>query len=135
MRAGLESRLYTIEEVAERFRVSRRTFQDFLRAQPYARKSDGGGQIKTGFNGACRRAAIIDFSPHDCRHTWATWHYAANRDLVSLMHLGGWQSEKMALRYAHMNVEHLSKSIVALPWENPGKQATADPKTKSVAIA
>jgi len=30
--------LYTLEEVAERFRVSRRTLQDFLRAYPYYRK-------------------------------------------------------------------------------------------------
>jgi integrase len=50
----------------------------------YAEKESGGGQIKTAFKGACRRAGIADFSPHDCRHTWATWHYAANRDLIAL---------------------------------------------------
>jgi integrase len=98
--------------------------------EQYMPKRDGGGQIKTAFNGACRRASISDFSPHDCRHTWATWHYAANRDLVSLMHLGGWQSEKMVLRYAHVNVAHLSQSIAALPWENSGKQDARDLKKK-----
>lgn len=67
------------------------------------RKLDGGGQIKTAFKAAYRRAGIIDLTPHGCRHTWATWHDAANRDLVGLMHLGGWRSEKMVLRYAHMN--------------------------------
>ncbi len=103
--------------------------------KPYARKNDGGGQIKTAFKGACRRAGIFDLSPHDCRHTFATWYYAATRDLVSLMHLGGWQSEKMVLRYAHMNVEHLSKSIAALPWEKSGKPTAADPETKSAASA
>lgn len=86
----------------------------------YARKDDGGGQIKTGFNGACRRAGLTDFSPHDCRHTWATWHYAANRDLPALMKLGGWKSEKMVLRYAHVNVAHLAQTIAALPWGKPG---------------
>jgi integrase len=75
-----------------------------------------GGQIKTAFYGACRRAEIDDFSPHDCRHTWATWHYAANRDIIALMKLGGWKSEKMVLRYAHVNVSHLAGSIDALPW-------------------
>ena len=85
--------------------------------KPYARKADGGGQIKTAFKAACRRVGISDFTPHGCRHTWATWHYAANRDLVALMRLGGWKSDKMVLRYAHMNVDHLAPSIAALPWE------------------
>jgi integrase len=78
---------------------------------PYAEKEDGGGQIKTAFKGACRRAGIEDFSPHDCRHTWATWHYIANRDIVALMKLGGWKSERMVLRYAHLNVSQLAPSI------------------------
>jgi integrase len=83
------------------------------RGLPYAEKESGGGQIKTGFRAACRRAGISDFSPHDCRHTWATWHYAANRDLIALMKLGGWKSERMVLRYAHVNVSKLAPSINA----------------------
>jgi len=103
--------------------------------RPYAPKGDGGGQIKTAFNGACRRAGITDFSPHDCRHTWATWHYAANRDLPSLMKLGGWKSEKMVLRYAHVNVAHLAHSIAALPWGNQGEQLNPVGKTKDNSAA
>jgi integrase len=83
------------------------------KGRPYAEKESGGGQIKTAFKGACRRAGITDFSPHDCRHTWATWHYAANRDLIALMKLGGWKSERMVLRYAHVNVSQLAPSINA----------------------
>jgi integrase len=83
------------------------------KGRPYAEKESGGGQIKTAFRGACRRAGITDFSPHDCRHTWATWHYAANRDLIALMKLGGWKSERMVLRYAHVNVSQLAPSINA----------------------
>jgi integrase len=78
---------------------------------PYAEKDGEGGQIKTAFKGACRRAGIENFSPHGCRHTWATWHYAANRDLIALMKLGGWKSERMVLRYAHLNVSNLAPSI------------------------
>ena len=33
----MPEKLYTLEEVAERFRVSRRTLQDFLRDHPYYR--------------------------------------------------------------------------------------------------
>jgi integrase len=102
----------------------------FLRPdnKPYARKMEGGGQFKTAFKGACRRAGIADFSPHDLRHTWATWFYAATRDLVGLMHLGGWKSEKMVLRYTHVNVEHLAPGIQMLPWGNRGKQRKRRPK-------
>jgi integrase len=77
--------------------------------------TSAGSRIKTAFQAACRRAGISDFSPHDCRHTWATWHYMANRDLNMLMRLGGWKSERMVLRYAHVNVEHAAPSIAALP--------------------
>ncbi|HZP75396.1 MAG TPA: site-specific integrase [Pseudolabrys sp.] len=103
--------------------------------EPYARKRNGGGQIKTAFNGACRRAGIKDFSPHDCRHTWASWHYAANRNLPALMELGGWSSEKMVLRYAHVNVAHLADSICALPWGNSGKQTSSNEKSSAQSAA
>ncbi|RTL52122.1 MAG: site-specific integrase [Bradyrhizobiaceae bacterium] len=106
--------------VAELASMSHRIDEVFRRPDGFAyeRKESSGGQIKTAFRGACRRAGINDFSPHDCRHTWATWHYAANRDLIGLMKLGGWKSEKMVLRYAHVNVQHLAQSIEALPWQH-----------------
>ena len=78
---------------------------------PYEHREGGGGQIKTGWAGMCRRAEIANFTPHDCRHTWATWHYAANRDFRALMELGGWKSPEMVFRYAHMNTDHLAASI------------------------
>lgn len=74
-----------------------------------------GSRIKKGFRAACERAGIEDFSPHDCRHTWATWHYMQNRDLNLLMHLGGWSSLSMVLRYAHVNVAHAAPSIDSMP--------------------
>lgn len=98
---------------------------------PYNPRKEGGGQIKTAFMGACRRAGITDFSPHDCRHTWATWHYQANRDLAGLMRLGGWSSERMVLRYAHVNTEELAASINALPWGKSGKRSKPKTKTKA----
>jgi integrase len=70
-----------------------------------------GTRIKTGFAGAVRRAGLIDFHPHDCRHTWATWHYQANRDLGALQKLGGWKSLSMVMRYAHTNVAELDQTI------------------------
>jgi integrase len=47
------------------------------------RERQGGGQIKTAWRGALRRAELsADLTPHDLRHTWASWHYAVNHDLL-----------------------------------------------------
>jgi integrase len=64
---------------------------------------------------ACRRAGITDFHPHDCRHTWAKWHYQENRDLTALQALGGWLTLKMVMRYAHANKSEFRASIDRLP--------------------
>jgi integrase len=101
---------------------------------PYQRPTDGsdvsaGSRISTAFRGACRRAGITDFHPHDCRHTWAPWHYAANRDLGALQRLGGWKSVRMVMRYAHINVAELSHTIDRLPGGNFGEPKQAKAKT------
>lgn len=97
--------------------------------RPYARPksaadTSAGTRIGTGFAAACRRAGIESFRVHDCRHTWATWHYAKNRNLGALMHLGGWRSERMVLRYAHVNVAELAHTIAGLPGGNLGETET-----------
>jgi integrase len=94
--------------------------------QPYAdREGLGGGQVKTAWKTMLKNAGIKDFTPHDCRHTWASWHYAANRDMLGLMRLGGWKSEKMVARYAHLNPDDLAPTI-DLVW---GKSGGAKNKT------
>ena len=87
--------------------------------EPYERRQGGGGMVKTAWRGMCKRAKITDFTPHDCRHTWATWHYAENRDIAALMQLGGWKSVEMVMRYAHMNASHLAPSIARM-WGKDG---------------
>jgi integrase len=96
---------------------------------PYERGGSAGSNIKTAFRAACRRAGIADFSPHDCRHTWATWHYAANRDLGALQKLGGWKSVAMVMRYAHVNVGELQHTIDRLPGEILGNVISSDTKS------
>jgi hypothetical protein len=54
------------------------------------------------------------------------WYYAATRDLIGLMELGGWGDERMVRRYAHMNVSHLAASIAALPWRKGGELGKAN---------
>lgn len=70
---------------------------------PYAdTEKQYGGQIKTAFKGACRRAGIAELRVHDLRHSWATWFYALGKDLLLLKHEGGWKSMDMVERYAHL---------------------------------
>jgi len=84
--------------------------------EPYA-DTEGlmGGQIKTAWNGACRRAGLGSwegeederrfrsaFTPHDLRDSWATWFYAVSKDPLLLRDEGGWKSVAMVEKYAHL---------------------------------
>ena len=54
------------------------------------------------------KAGIKNFRWHDLRHTWASWHVQAGTPLHVLQELGGWESVKMVLRYAHLAPDHLA---------------------------
>jgi integrase len=89
-------------------RLPERTGRVFLMpdGSPYEtsrERGDNGGQIKRGWSGAVRRAGLPeDLTPHVCRHTWASWHYAVHRDLLRLKVEGGWSSTDLVERYAHL---------------------------------
>lgn len=70
-----------------------------------------GGQIKTGFGSACRRAQLRELTPHDLRHTWATWFYALTKDPLLLKAEGGWATLAMVERYAHLMPSGLAGEI------------------------
>lgn len=78
---------------------------------PYDPASRPSSRIRWPFLQACKAAGINKFRIHDTRHTWATWHYQANRDLGALQKLGGWKTLAMVMRYAHTNVDELSDTI------------------------
>ena len=61
------------------------------------------GQIKTGWAGAVVRAGLDpELTPHDLRHSWASWHYALHKDLIRLRQEGGWSTVTLVTRYAHL---------------------------------
>lgn len=67
------------------------------------RGRESGGHIRTAWAGAIRRAGLDpDLTPHDLRHTFASWHYALHRDLLGLKTEGGWSSVTLVERYAHL---------------------------------
>ena len=104
----------------------------------------GGGQIRGAWATACRKAGLpgaggararsdrsskaITFqpenTPHNLRHTWATWHYAVNKDLLRLMHDGGWSDMKLVVRYAHLMPAGMQDAINAV-WGVTGTTAAA----------
>lgn len=66
-------------------------------------------QVNTkAWKSALKRAGIVDFRWHDLRHTWASWHVQMGTPLAVLQELGGWESELMVRRYAHLSTEHLA---------------------------
>ncbi len=108
--------------IAELANLSHREGPVFRRPDglPYASPKGGedtssGSRIKKAFRGAARRAGLADVSPHDLRHTWATWFYQTNRDLTALQKLGGWKSVQMVLRYTHTDASEHAASIDKLP--------------------
>ena len=59
---------------------------------------------------ALEAAEIPDFTWHDLRHTWASWHVMNGTRLEMLQKLGGWESFEMVLRYAHLSPDHLRRA-------------------------
>jgi integrase len=70
---------------------------------------------------ALDRAGIEDFRWHDLRHTWASWHVQSGTPLFALQELGGWETEKMVRRYAHLAAEHLA--VYAEKMESPSTES------------
>lgn len=79
---------------------------------------------------ACARAEIRDFTFHDWRHTWASWHVQRGTPLQALKELGGWQTIDMVMKYAHLAPHHVSK------WADNVARKRAQPrKAKAKKIA
>lgn len=58
---------------------------------------------------ALKRAGIENFRFHDLRHTWASWHVQKGTPSRALQEQGGWESEEMVRRYAHLAVDHFKE--------------------------
>lgn len=72
---------------------------------------------------ACKTAGISDFTPHDCRHTFATWLRQAGKDMRALMELGRWKDTKSVARYSHVSSSELRDAVDSLPLNVPVRKA------------
>jgi integrase len=72
-------------------------------------------QVNTkAWRNALQRAGILDFRWHDLRHTFATWHREAGTPTHELQRLGGWKTQSMVERYAHVAPEGLQLAAIRL---------------------
>jgi len=72
------------------------------------------GNIRKAFEGARKRAGIVDFRFHDLRHTFASHLVMAGVDLKTVQELLGHKSFEMTLRYAHLSPEHKKAALDTL---------------------
>lgn len=59
------------------------------------------------FKAACELSGIDNFTFHDLRHTWASWHAQSGTPLYTLKNLGGWETLEIVNKYAHLNADHM----------------------------
>lgn len=80
---------------------------------------------------ALQEATIPDFRFHDLRHTFASRLAMAGVDLYTLQRAGGWKSQVMVQRYAHLSPDHMRAAVERLA------QAPMEPEsvTKSLTNA
>ncbi len=72
-------------------------------------------QVSTkAWRSALKRAGIENFRWHDLRHTFATWHREAGTPTWELQRLGGWKTQAMVDRYAHVAPEGLQLAAARL---------------------
>lgn len=127
---GEERRITLIDRtVAALSTIQRPSGPVFLRAdgQPF-RASDpagaGGGQIRYHFTAAVESIGLDKhkFTPHICRHTWATWFHAQTRDQIRLKDEGGWKSTQW-LRYTKLGTPDLGEIARQHGWDFDQKPA------------
>lgn len=84
------------------------------------------GNIRKGFDAACRRAGITDFHIHDCRHHFASRLAQNGASLHEIKELLGHQKITMTMRYAHLCQSNLDRAVARLdPAPNWGTQQQA----------
>jgi integrase len=67
-----------------------------------------------GLEASSKASRYQYFRWHDLRHTWASWQRQNGTQLDELQKLGGWLSESMVRRYAHLSSEDISQASMRI---------------------
>jgi integrase len=62
-----------------------------------------------------RRRSEGGLTPHGMRHSFATWLRQQGKGLREIMQAGGWQNEKAAMRYLHIDAQETVEAVTNLP--------------------
>ena len=74
------------------------------------------GAVYKHWRPLCQKVGIKDLTPHDLRHTYATWlRKYAGQDLQGVMRAGGWRDYKSVMRYAHVTSDEIREAVDKLP--------------------
>ena len=63
---------------------------------------------------ALQAAQIPNFRFHDCRHTFASRLAMSGVDLYTVQRAGGWKTQAMVERYAHLSPDHVRAAVERL---------------------
>lgn len=107
LRGQHETAVFTY--VCKRTRVCARSKRKFIRGQRYPITYEG---LATHLGRSIRKAGIVDFRPHDLRHTAASRFQRANGDLRLTQALLNHSSPKMTVRYAHVTPDDLREGLI-----------------------
>jgi integrase len=70
------------------------------------------------FEGAVKKAGLVNFHFHDLRHTFASWLVMAGVPLAAVSELLGHTSLAMTMRYAHLSPKHPTDAVRVLDRDN-----------------
>jgi len=63
-----------------------------------------------------KRVGLPRTSIRSFRHTWATWQYSVNPDLLKLQEKGGWSTVAMVQNYTHVASPEIKKRVLDHGW-------------------
>jgi len=115
-----DGRWVVINSVAREALLSVKREQKIL--SPYVFSSATGKLLhnfERDWKPALLAAKIPDFRFHDLRHTFASRLAMAGVDLYTVQRAGGWKTQVMVQRYAHLNPAHIRAAVERLTQPNP----------------